>query len=136
MSPRKPPELSFESWIEQQIQQGQRDGLFDALPGVGRPQQTDDATDPLWWAKDLLRRERLDALPPALAIRRAVERALEALPAIPSEARVRELLGKLNTEIRNLNTTSTGGPATTQAPLDVEARVADWRRAREEQNPS
>jgi hypothetical protein len=132
VSPRKPPELSFESWIEQQIQQAQRDGLFDALPGAGRPQKTVDAADPFWWAKDLLRRERLDALPPALAIRRAVERALEALPAIPSEARVRELLGRLDREIRTLNATSTGGPATTQAPLDVEALVADWRRRREE----
>lgn len=134
MSPRKPPELSFESWIEQQIQQGQRDGLFDALPGKGQPLRTDDAGDPLWWAKDLLRRENLDALPPALAIRRAVERAIEALPTIRSEARVRELLGKLDSEIRHLNATSTGGPATTQAPLDVEALVADWRRAHEERS--
>jgi hypothetical protein len=136
VSPRKPPELSFESWIEQQIQQGQRDGLFDALPGKGQPQKTDDAGDPLWWAKGLLRREQLDALPPALAIRRAVERAIEALPTIPNEARVRELLGKLDREIRHMNATSTGGPATTQAPLDIEALVADWRRAREERSES
>jgi hypothetical protein len=133
MTARKPPELSFESWIEQQIQQGQRDGLFDALPGKGQPQKNDDASDPLWWAKGLLRREQLDALPPALAIRRAVERAIEALPTIPSEARVRELLGKLDGEIRHLNATSAGGPATTQAPLDIEALVAEWRRGREEE---
>ncbi len=134
VSPRKPPELSFESWIEQQIRDAQREGLFDALPGAGRPQQTDDAADPLWWAKDLLRRERVDALPPALAIRRAVERALEALPTIPDEARVRELLGRLDAEIRRLNATSIGGPATTQAPLDVETLVATWRRTRKEQS--
>ncbi|MEN8160563.1 MAG: DUF1992 domain-containing protein, partial [Myxococcota bacterium] len=116
MSPRKPAELSFESWIEQQIREAQQGGLFDALPGHGQPQRLDDADDPLWWAKDLLRRERIDAVPPALAIRRAVERALEALPTIRGEARVRELLGKLDAEIRQLNATSVGGPATTQAP--------------------
>jgi hypothetical protein len=136
VSPRKPAELSFESWIEQQIREARREGLFDALPGRGRPLRLDDADDPLWWAKDLLRREQLDALPPALAIRRAVERALEALPTIRDEARVRELLGKLDAEIRHLNATSAGGPATTQAPLDIERLVADWRRAREEERTS
>ncbi|MEN8158987.1 MAG: DUF1992 domain-containing protein, partial [Myxococcota bacterium] len=66
----------------------------------------------------------------------AVERALEALPTIRDEARVRELLGKLDAEIRQLNATSVGGPATTQAPLDIERLVADWRRAREEESTS
>jgi hypothetical protein len=129
---RKPAELSFESWIEQQIQQAQREGLFDDLPGAGRPLRTEDGADPNWWAKQLLRREQVDFLPPALALRRSVERALEALPALRDERRVRELLEGLDAEIRRFNATTTSGPPTTQAPLDVEAIVADWRRARKE----
>jgi Domain of unknown function (DUF1992) len=129
---RKPAELSFESWIEQQIQQAQREGQFDDLPGKGRPQRHDDVADPNWWAKQLLRREQVDFLPPALALRRSVEKTLAALPALRDERRVRELLVALDAEIRRFNATATSGPPTTQAPLDVEEIMAAWRRAREE----
>jgi DnaJ homologue, subfamily C, member 28, conserved domain len=132
VAPRKPPELSFESWIEQQIQQARRDGRFDGLPGVGRPLPTDDGSDPNWWAKQLLRREQLDFLPPALELRRSVERALAALPAIADEGRVRALLEGLDAEIRRFNARAVSGPPSSQPPLDVEELIAAWRRAREE----
>ena len=132
MTRRKPAELSFESWIEQQIQQAQREGQFDDLPGQGRPLRLDESVDPNWWAKQLLRREQVDFLPPALALRRSVERALAALPEMRDERRVRELLGGLDAEIRRFNSTATSGPPTTQPPLDVEELVAAWRRNREE----
>ena len=129
---RKPPELSVRGWVEQQIQQAQRDGLFEGLPGEGRPLPVDDGADPYWWAKQLLRREQVDYLPPELALRRSVERALAALPSLRDEGRVRVLLAGLDAEIRRFNATHIAGPPTTLAPLDVEAIVADWRRAREE----
>jgi hypothetical protein len=129
---RKPAELSFESWIEQQIQQAQRDGLFDDLPGSGRPLATDDGADPHWWAKQLLRREQVDFLPPALVLRRSVEKALAALPSLRDEGRVRTLLEGLDAEIRRFNATTVSGPPTTQPPLDVEEIVAAWRRNRED----
>jgi hypothetical protein len=129
---RKPPELSIASWIEQQIQQAQREGRFDGLPGEGRPLDTADAADPWWWAKQLLRREQVDALPPALALRRQVERTLAALPALRDEGRVRALLTALDAEIRRFNATAITGPPTSQPPLDVEQIVAGWRRTRQE----
>ena len=132
VTPRKPPELSFSSWIEQQIQQAQREGRFDDLPGRGRSLDTGDAADPYWWAKQLLRREQVDALPPALALRRDVEKTLAALPALRDEGRVRSLLTALDAEIRRFNATVSSGPPTSQPPLDVEEIVARWRRAREE----
>ena len=132
MTRRKPAELSFESWIEQQIQQAQREGQFDDLPGQGRPLRLDESVDPNWWAKQLLRREQVDLLPPALALRRSVERALAALPAMRDERRVRELLEGLDAEIRRFNSTATSGPPTTQPPLDVEELVATWRHNRKE----
>jgi hypothetical protein len=132
MTERKPAGVSFESWVERQIREAEREGLFDDLPGAGRPLRTDDAADPGWWAKQLLRREQVDFLPPALALRRSVERTLELLPTLGDERRVRELLERLDAEIRRFNATATSGPPTTQAPLDVDALVAAWRRAREE----
>jgi hypothetical protein len=127
---RKPLEIPFDGWIEQQIQRAGEEGLFDDLPGAGRPLRLDDAADPLWWAKQLMRREQLDLLPPALAIRRSVERTLAALPALADEGRVRALLAELNAEIARVNRSAHAGPPTTQAPLDVEEAVAAWRRAR------
>jgi len=129
---RKPPDVSFESWIEQQIEQARKDGLFDDLPGAGRPLRLDDADDPHWFAKQLLRRERLDFLPPALEIRRTVQKTLALLPSLADENEVRETLAKLDAEIRRVNATAHAGPPTTQPPLDVETLVAAWRRQREE----
>ena len=74
----------------------------------------------------------MDFLPPALALRRSVERTLEALPSLSDERRVRELLEAVDAEIRRFNATATSGPPTTQAPLDVEEILAAWRRARKE----
>jgi hypothetical protein len=132
---RKPPEPSFEGWIEGQIQQAQRDGRFDALPGSGRPQRSEDAADPHWWTKQLLRREQVDFVPPALALRRTVEKVLAALPGMRDERSVRALLARVDAEIRRANATATSGPPTTQPPLDVEALVAGWRRSRDESEP-
>jgi hypothetical protein len=129
---RKPPELSFEGWIEQQIRDAQQSGRFDDLPGRGRPLRTDDAADPHWWTKQLLRREQVDFLPPALELRRSVEKALAALPGMRDERVVRALLERVDAEIRRANATATSGPPTTQPPLDIEALVAAWRRSRGE----
>ena len=131
MPPRKPPDQSFESSIEAQIREAAERGEFDELPGKGAPQSDlEQASDPLWWAKELVRREKLSLLPPALEVRRKVERLGEGLAELPSEARVREAVGALNAEIRRLNRGASSGPPTRQAPLDREALVAEWRALR------
>lgn len=132
MTKRKPPDVSFESWIDAQIRQARERGEFDHLPGEGEPlRDLEEAADPIWWGKKLLRREGLSLLPPALEIRRKVERLRDGLAALASERKVREAVGALNTEIRRLNAHAVGGPPTTQAPLDPEELVAAWRASRE-----
>ena len=37
MTEQKPPGMSWESWIEQQIREAREAGLFDNLPGAGKP---------------------------------------------------------------------------------------------------
>jgi hypothetical protein len=130
--PRKPPDVSFETWIDSQIKAAERRGEFDDLPGKGKPlARLDDAADPLWWAKQLLRREGLSLLPPALEIQRKVERLREGLRDLPSEALVREAVAVLNAEIRKLNRLASTGPPTQQAVLDPDDLVARWRELRE-----
>jgi uncharacterized small protein (DUF1192 family) len=84
----------------------------------------------MWWVKNLVRREQLSVLPPALELLRKVEAELARLWKVRDEAAVRSRIALLNAEIAKTNATLTQGPPTRLAPLDVEAIVQDWRRAR------
>ena len=37
MTRRKPPGLSYRSWVDEQIRDAERRGAFDNLPGKGKP---------------------------------------------------------------------------------------------------
>ncbi len=122
---------SLESFVEQQIREAQEEGAFDALPGAGKPLPfVDKPHDPMDWWRKKLEREKLSILPDSLAIHREVEKVLDELPRLPSEARVRERLEALNARIRKVNRTATEGPATSLAPVNVEAAVRRWREGR------
>lgn len=131
MSERKPPGKSWESWIEGKIQEAQAEGDFDRLEGHGQPIPGLTAPyDPLWWVKKLLEREKLSVLPLALEVRAKVDRELEAVWSVSREGDVRARVTAINAEIGRANRTAAEGPPTTQAPLDVDEIVAEWRRRR------
>ena len=131
MPPRKPKGQDWEDFVGSQIREAQDRGLFDDLPGEGEPlADLEEAEDPLWWAKKLVLRENVEVLPPALEVRRKVERFREELSAYPSERMVREACGALNQEIGRLNRYAHRGPPTSQALLDEEELVATWRERR------
>ena len=110
--PRWPLSAPFESWIEQQIRDALEKGLFDDLPGSGKPlPDLDEPYDPLWWVKRKLRDENLSLLPDALQIRLDLDKALEAR----TETELREALSELNERIARLNSRVTEGPPTTLA---------------------
>jgi hypothetical protein len=127
MTERKPPDKSWESFIEQQIREAMDEGAFDNLPGKGQPiRDLGIESDPLWWAKKLVQREGVSLTPPALALRRDVEQTLERLPKIRDKVEVRRALEALNGQIRRVNATTADGPPTNLAPLDIEAIVREW----------
>ena len=131
MTRRKPPGMSFESFVERQIREAQEEGQFDDLPGKGKPlPDLAEVYDPDWWIKKLVRRENLSLLPPALEIRRKVERDLEEIWRLDRESFVRDRVDELNREISRVNRTTTYGPATDIAPFDVEHVVGLWRERR------
>lgn len=131
MADRKPDGMGFESFVEQQIRKAQEDGAFRDLPGAGRPiPDLDKPLGELWWLKAKLKSEGLDFLPEALAVRRDLERALERAATSRTEGEVRALLALLDARIRKLNATTTGGPATSVGPVDIEDAVAHWKAAR------
>ena len=135
VSQRKPPGLAWESFVEQQIRAAEADGLFDDLPGRGKPLPgIDDPHDDLWWVKAKLRREPVSVpLPPQLQVRKDVDDFRASLPHIADEATVRELVTNLNHRIREINRTTVSGPPTTVAPIDVDTLLETWRTARADQ---
>ena len=133
MTKRKPKNMSFGSWIDAQIHKAQAQGQFEDLEGAGKPLEgLADARDPLWWAKSLVRREGLDLVPPAMEVRRKVEKLREMMPEYHRETDIRAAIEALNEEIRRLNKYAHKGPPTTQAPLDVESELERWRSLRRE----
>jgi len=128
---RKPPGVSWETWIDRQIREGIERGDFDGLPGHGKPLRgIDRPRDELWWVRDKLRREDVSYLPPALVLRKEVQDARTRIAAAADEATVREIVAGLNERIVAANSRATTGPPTTQAPLDVEQVVERWAEAR------
>ena len=128
MTERKPPQKSWGSWIDEQILEAQEAGAFDDLAGAGKP-LADLGTeyDPDWWVKKLVQREQITVLPPALELRRRVQRTLDTLKTLRDEAAVRRAVEALNVDIRTINAMVAGGPSTTIAPLDVDDVVRRWR---------
>ena len=129
MTERKPPGTSWETWIDAQIRVARERGAFDNLPGAGKPiPNLGQEHDPLWWVKQLIRREQISILPPSLELLRKVEKELAAIEKLNDEATVRHRLAALNVEIAKVNATAMEGPPTRLSTLDVDKVVARWRR--------
>ncbi|GAA2556345.1 DUF1992 domain-containing protein [Streptomyces levis] len=132
MTERKPPGVDFGSWVDKQIRDAEARGEFDRLPGAGRPLPPDveNAYDELWWVKRKMAREGLSVLPPALALRKEAEDALQAAYAAPSEPMVRKIIGEINDKIREMMFKPPPGPPLGKKPYDVEDVVRQWRERR------
>lgn len=132
MTQRKPPGVSWESWVDRQIREGIKRGEFDRLQGHGQPLRgLDQPHDELWWVRDKLRREGVSVLPPALALRKDVERAREVMARSSSEAAVHEIVEEVNGRIRALNRKAIPGPPSNLMPLDLERILTEWRASRQ-----
>jgi hypothetical protein len=132
MTDRKPADMTFTSWIDKQIAEATERGAFDNLPGAGKPiphHGKEDAAAA--WLREYLRKEGVSAealLPPPLRLRKAIDRLAQAVPAMASEADVRDAVAELNHEIRGWRRIPLGPPIF--VPLvDVEAMVSLWHAA-------
>jgi len=131
MTERKPLATSWENWTEAQIRVAMEQGAFDKLPGAGKPlPNLGQEYDPLWWVKNLVQREQISILPPALELLRKVEKELAAIKTLDDEAIVRQRITALNVDIAKVNATVTEGPPTRLGKLDVDQVVTRWRQTR------
>ncbi|CAM5424569.1 DUF1992 domain-containing protein [Streptomyces tanashiensis] len=131
MTERKPPGVSFESFVDKQIREAAERGDFRSLSGFGKPLPDDSAPyDELWWIKGKMHREGASVLPPSLALRKEAEDAEAAVAAAVSESQVRRILGEINTKIAEALVRPPAGPPLNLRPFDVEAAVERWRQER------
>jgi Domain of unknown function (DUF1992) len=130
MTERKPPGISFTSWIDQRINEATERGAFDNLPGAGKPlPDGGQADDGQAWLREYLRREGVSAeelLPTPLRLRKEVERLAETVQDLRSEQEVREVVTGLNERIMDWRRMPLGPPLF--LPLvDEETMVSRWR---------
>lgn len=139
MTERKPPDVSFTSWIDQQINEAAQRGAFDDLPGAGRPlpkRTNEDAAQA--WLRDYVRREGVSSdelLPTPLRLRKEIERLAGTVQDLRSEQEVRDAAAELNRQIVEWRRIPEGPPI--YLPLvDADALVSKWRDAQASASPS
>jgi Domain of unknown function (DUF1992) len=130
MTERKPPEIRFVSWIDQQINEAAERGAFDNLPGAGKPLPRGETGGDAW-LRNYLAREGVAAeelLPTPLKLRKERERLAESVPGLRTEAEVRAVVRDLNRRIMEWRRIPTG-PSIFLSLLGEEAMVSRWRQA-------
>lgn len=131
MTERKPPGVTFESWIDRQIREATERGEFQDLPGAGKPLRGESAPyDEMWWVKDKMRREGISYLPPSLALRKEADDEYAAALRARTESEVRQRIAALNEKLRQAVLDGLSGPTVNLAPYDVEHVVEEWRARR------
>src|SRR5207247_9986730 len=124
MTERKPREMTFNSWVDQQVSEAAERGAFDNLPGAGKPISRRGGTDA--WLRDYLRREGVsgdELLPTPLRLRKEMERLAGTLEELGSEQEVREVVKGLNRRIVEWRRIPTGPPVFLRL-LDEDEMVA------------
>jgi DnaJ homologue, subfamily C, member 28, conserved domain len=135
MNERKPRQQSFTSWIDQQIADAEDRGVFDNLPGAGKPlniKPTGDGDFGQAWMRDYARREGVspgEFLPTPLKLRREIEELAETVGEMRSETEVRETFGDLNRRILEWRRIPVGPPIHVRL-VNIDDMVARWRAAR------
>jgi len=130
MTERKPPGISFTSWIDRQVSEAADRGAFDDLPGAGKPlPKRADADDGQAWLRDYLRREGVPAeelLPTPLKLRKEAERLTEAVHDLRSEQEVRDAVAELNRRIIQWRRIPVGPPVFLRL-VDEDTLVHRWQ---------
>lgn len=120
--------------IEVSIEQAIRRGEFDNLPGAGKPiPGLGTTTDPDWWIRRKIERERLTGLgPPALTLRTEYASLASRLDDLRTEGEVSEYLEDFNRRVIEARRQLLGGPPVVTPTVEVQEWVSAWGRRRAE----
>lgn len=119
--------------VEVSIEQAIRRGDFDNLPGSGKPiPGLGTTTDPDWWIRRKIERERLTGLgPPALTLRTEYAELADRIDELRTEADVREHLEDFNRRVIEARRQLLGGPPVVTPTVDVGEWIAQWEERRD-----
>jgi len=127
--------MKFQTWIDQQVADAERRGVFENLPGAGKPLSIGpgaaDGDYGQAWLRDYARREGVPAeemLPTPLRLRREMERLAETAGEFRSEAEVREAAADLNRRIVEWRRIPLGPPVHVRL-VNADDLAARWRAA-------
>jgi hypothetical protein len=125
--------MGFTTWIDQQIADAERRGVFDDLPGAGKPLNLRPGGEDYGeaWVRDYARREGVqpdEFLPTPLRLRREIERLNEAVGGFRSEVEIREIAGDINRRIVEWRRIPVGPPIHVRL-VNADDLVARWRAA-------
>jgi len=130
---RKPPGMSFETWVDRQITQAQERGDFARLP-AGPLKDLDREQTAYDWALAKARREGVDTgamLPAGLRLRRERDDLPERAARLATEAEVRALAEDYNARVEAFwRLPAESRWAAVPGLADVEALVEGWARDR------
>ncbi len=139
MTERKPRGMSFTSWIDQQIADAEQRGVFDNLPGAGKPLdiRPEGGDYGQAWVRGYARREGVspdEFLPTPLKLRREIERLAETAGGMRSEEEVRETVADLNRRILEWRRIPVGPPVHVRL-VDAAEMAGRWRAAQAAKRP-
>ena len=128
--------MKFQTWIDQQVSEAERRGLFDNLPGTGKPLHIKpgaaDGDYGQAWLRDYALREGVtveEMLPTPLRLRREMERLAETAGEFRSEEEIRAAAADLNRRIVEWRRIPVGPPIHVRL-VNADDLVARWRQAR------
>ncbi|RJP76008.1 MAG: DUF1992 domain-containing protein [Desulfobacteraceae bacterium] len=95
----------FEKIVEERIQKAQKDGVFENLPGSGKPLKFEDVNVPedLRIAYKILKNANF--LPPEIELRKQIQKTEDLLAGMKDTAERYKTIKKLNYLIFKLNST-------------------------------
>jgi hypothetical protein len=119
------------TWVDLQVKRAIERGEFDDLPGAGKPiEGLGEQHDPEWWIKQLIERERIAVLPPALQLRKDDAELDALLDGMAAEHEVRKQVEDFNARVMKARYTPVDGPPLITMPRDVDETVTAWRERR------
>jgi hypothetical protein len=115
---------------DRRIEEAMEQGKFDNLAGAGQPldlepMPAEENTRLTWWCIRILRQN--DYTPDEIRWRKLIDGLRSALTAADSEERVREIVGKINGLVRQINTLGTNAMKSPMVMLDEEEQIERFR---------
>src|SRR3954462_1274540 len=139
MTERKPPGMSFETWVDQQITQAQARGAFENLSAAGKPLPRRVREQTTYeWALEWARRENGNAhgmLPAGPAPREGGGGPPEGVERLPSEDAVRGVVDEFNERVAAHWRRPADRADAVPGMADLDALLGHWRGTRPPPQP-